>query len=158
MPARTYELRRQVLRPHQRVEEMGWLDLDDPDAEVVGAVMASGEMVGTGAVMPEPPPARGGLDPPPGVRTWRLRAMATRADARGGGVGRAVLDRLLDHVAGRGGGFVWCSARVPAVAFYERAGFVAVGEVFVVEGIGPHVHMWHVVDPSGTAPRGCEGR
>jgi hypothetical protein len=36
---------------------------------------------------------------------------------------------------------VWCTARVRARGFYERAGFVAVGGVLEIPRIGPHVLM-----------------
>ena len=72
---------------------------------------------------------------------WQVRAMAVAPGQRGRGVGRAVLDALLAHVDAAGGGTVWCNARVPAQAFYERAGFTVVGEPFDLPAIGPHVVM-----------------
>jgi len=44
-------------------------------------------------------------------------------------------------VSSRGGGLLWCNARVPAVAFYERAGFEVRGEPWDEPHIGPHVAM-----------------
>ncbi|MGO9911434.1 MAG: GNAT family N-acetyltransferase [Acidimicrobiales bacterium] len=146
-PARTFVLRQQVLRPHQRVEEMVLLGSGHPDAIVIGAtVAASGEVVGTAAVSPEVPPADFDAVLPPG-RRWRLRSMATRPDLRGTGIGAVVLDAAIEHIARLGGGVVWCSARTPALTFYERAGFATFGDVWVDELIGPHVMMWRTVPP-----------
>jgi len=75
--------------------------------------------------------------------------MATRPEGRGQGLGRAVLDALLAHVAEHGGGVVWCNARTAAVTLYRRAGFTVHGEEFVVPGIGPHLRMWRTVQPTG---------
>jgi GNAT superfamily N-acetyltransferase len=66
--------------------------------------------------------------------------MATRADARSQGYGRAVLDVLLAHAVAHGGVVVWCHARVGALEFYRRAGFGEVGELFD-DGFGPHRSM-----------------
>lgn len=140
----TFALRQQVLRPHQRVEEMSLAGAEHEDAIVMAAVTEDAEVVGTAAVTPETPPGSLGDVLPPG-RRWRLRAMATRADARGGGIGGCVLDAVLAHVAVRGGGAVWCSARIPARSFYERAGFRTFGEPWVEEKIGPHILMWRMV-------------
>jgi GNAT superfamily N-acetyltransferase len=148
---RTHRLRQQVLRPHQRVEDMGQISSRDPDGLVVGAaVVSSGEVVSTASLGPEEPP--GDLDAalPPG-RRWRLRGMATRPDLRGCGFGAAVLEVALGHVARLGGGVVWCSARVAATSFYERAGFRSFGDAWEAPPIGPHVHMWRTVEASTKA-------
>ncbi|MGO9198177.1 MAG: GNAT family N-acetyltransferase [Acidimicrobiales bacterium] len=144
-PERTFLLRQQVLRPHQRVDEMALLGSEHPDSVVIGAVVsASGEVVGTAAVAPEEPGAAMDDVLPPG-RRWRLRSMATRPDLRGSGIGAVVLAAAMQHVTEHGGGVVWCSARTPALSFYERAGFVTFGEEWVDPLIGPHVMMWRSV-------------
>lgn len=161
-PVRTYRLRREVLRPHQEVEEMSALGSEHEDALVVGAVLRStGEVVGTGGVAPEQPPAALAEARPHSVslpspapepeRWWRLRAMATAPGLRGSGVGAAVVDALLDHVARLGGGVVWCKARTPAVGFYGRAGFRSFGEPWTEPRVGPHVLMWRLVTAGESA-------
>ena len=65
--------------------------------------------------------------------------MATLPDVRGRGFATAVLDASVDHVAGEGGGELWCNARVPALGFYRRSGFEVEGDEFEIDGIGPHV-------------------
>ena len=74
--------------------------------------------------------------------------MATRHDLRGRGIGAAVLGRAVAHVAGHGGGLLWCNARLPAVPLYRRAGFFEVGEPWDDPEIGPHVVMWRLVAPT----------
>jgi predicted GNAT family N-acyltransferase len=72
--------------------------------------------------------------------------MATVESVRGRGMGRLVLDTLLEHVTRQGGGLVWCAARVGAAAFYQRAGFETRDAPFDLPGIGSHVHMWRTVE------------
>lgn len=129
--ADTADLRREVLRGGRPVPLPGD---DDPTAVHVGAY-DDDRLVGTGNVRPEPAPWA------PGVPAWRLRGMATAADRRGSGVGAAVLAALVEHCRAEGGGQLWCNARTPARRFYERAGFVTVGEPWVDPDIGPHVRM-----------------
>jgi GNAT superfamily N-acetyltransferase len=149
VPAATsYQLRQAVLRPHQRIDEVGDKVDDEPGTATFGATdRASGALVAVGTVFREPAPfdpaqagdPAGAGDP---AATWRLRWMATRHDVQGQGIGSMVLNAALDHVAAEGGDLLWCKARVGAIGFYERAGFSTWGDVWVVPGIGPHVVMW----------------
>jgi len=128
-------LRHRVLRPSQAFEEtvypgddlpgtihLGSFDGDRTGAGIVGIASLYREGRGDGA-------------------GWRLRGMATDPSVRGQGHGAAVLAACIDHVAASDGGELWCNARLPAVGFYERAGFDVVSEEFDVAGIGPHVVM-----------------
>jgi GNAT superfamily N-acetyltransferase len=71
--------------------------------------------------------------------------MAVDEARRGEGIGTAVLDAVVGHVAARGGGLLWCSARTPAVGFYRRADFAVRGEPWVDPVLGPHVAMHRMV-------------
>jgi ribosomal protein S18 acetylase RimI-like enzyme len=144
----TWPLRQEVLRPGRAVRDCVYPGEDDPRAAHGAALRTSvspgGDLtvVAVGVVMPEAPPWDGDIDD-----GWRLRGMATRSDSRGRGLGRQVLDLLIGHVASRGGGLVWCNARTPALGLYERAGFLARGDVFELPEIGPHLVMWRTVAP-----------
>jgi len=61
-------------------------------------------------------------------------------DWRSRGVGRALLQTLLDLAVRQGLPRVSLSAQIHALGFYERAGFHAVGELFIDAGI-PHRKM-----------------
>jgi GNAT superfamily N-acetyltransferase len=125
--AETRPLRQSVLRPHDTIEEVAEGEL--PEAFAVGGF--DGErLIAVGIVAPSGGPGR-----------WRVRGMATAAGERGRGVGREVLDALLEHARVSGGTCVWCNARVPARSFYERAGFRACSDVFELPAIGPHLVM-----------------
>lgn len=131
--AATFPLRQAVLRPHQSVAELAEEEQAYPGSGIYGVVDEVGDVVATGTVSP-----RDG---------WQVRAMAVAPDRQGQGIGSAVLAALLAHVRRRGGGRVWCNVRIPARGLYEQAGFVAVGDPFDVDHIGPHVVMTREVVP-----------
>jgi GNAT superfamily N-acetyltransferase len=125
--AQTRRLRQAVLRPSQTVEELA--THEQADAFAVG-VFDGEELVAVGMVGSEGEPGE-----------WRVRGMATAPHVRGRGAGAAVLRALVQHARAHGARRVWCTARIPAGSFYERAGFRRVSEEFEVPGIGPHVVM-----------------
>jgi ribosomal protein S18 acetylase RimI-like enzyme len=123
----TRALRQAVLRPHQSLAELATHETHD--AFAVGAFDGA-RLVGVGLV---------GRDGEPG--SWRVRGMATVAEARGRGAGTAVLAALLAHARAGGATRVWCTVRIPAQSLYERAGFRAVSDPYELPEIGPHVVM-----------------
>jgi predicted GNAT family N-acyltransferase len=138
--ADTIGLRQRVLRPHQTMAEMRYPHDDDPSTGHFAAVEGD-VIIGTVSVVPELP-----TDPLADVESWwRLRGMATAEGHRSQGVGSALVAAAMAHVAAEGGRGLWCNARLPAVAFYQRAGFVAVGEPWEEPGIGPHIVMWRTM-------------
>jgi GNAT superfamily N-acetyltransferase len=138
----TFALRQQVLRPHETVAQMALSGDDHPDAGHFAARAADGSVVGTATVRREAPPWA--ADAPD---AWRLRGMATAEGWRGYGIGGRILAAIVDHVSSRGGGLLWCNARVPAVAFYRRAGLETRGEEWDEPHIGPHVAMSVQIPP-----------
>lgn len=135
-PGLTYALRQRVLRPHQTIPEMV-ASVGDRTGEIAFAALHNGAVVGSAIVLPAPCPWR-----PEVCDAWRLRAMATEPELRGAGLGRRVLDAAVDYVRTQHGTLLWCTARVRACEFYERAGCTVHGDVYPVEHIGPHVKMW----------------
>ena len=72
--------------------------------------------------------------------TAQIGRMAVLLTARGLGAGRAMLDALLVEGRRRGYARARLSAQTHAMPFYERAGFVAIGETYDDAGI-PHRDM-----------------
>ena len=139
---RTLALRQSVLRPHLAGRDPYVLADDHlPTTLAFGAVTSDDRVIAVGRLTPEPPPFDAGR-----LRGWRLRGMATSAEIRGMGVGTAVLKALIAHVAGSGGGILWCNARIAALGLYERAGMQRWGEAWNDPEIGPHVVMWRKVE------------
>jgi GNAT superfamily N-acetyltransferase len=141
--AQTFPLRQRVLRPHDTVDELSFPDEDNADTAHVAAV-DHGTVIGAACVRRETVP----WTTAPSQTAWRLRGMATADGRRSQGIGAAVLNAVLEHVACHGGGLVWCNARLGAVAFYERGGFVTRGERWDDPTIGPHIAMQRLVEPA----------
>lgn len=139
-PFRARPLRRQVLRPNQPEEASDYPGDADYLAVHLG-VFHDGAVVAAGSLFPE--------------EGWRIRGMATLPEHRGEGLGRAVLEGLLEAAAARGGGRVWCNARTTVTDFYARFGFVPEGGEFEIEGIGPHLTVATEV-PSSVAAGGFD--
>lgn len=123
----TRALRRDVLRPGHTLEAVASREPDG--AHAVGAY-AGDELVAVGFVLPEGEPG-----------AWRIRGMATTPEARNRGAGSAVLATLIEHARGNGARRIWCNARTPALAFYERAGMRRASEEYDAPESGPHYVM-----------------
>jgi predicted GNAT family N-acyltransferase len=111
------------------VEEQGVpaeLELDQMDPVSVHALasQAAGEALGTGRLLPD----------------GRIGRMAVVRQARGTGVGTALLLALMRAARQRGHREVELFAQVSAQPFYRRFGFVAVGSQFDDAGIA-HIAM-----------------
>jgi ribosomal-protein-alanine N-acetyltransferase len=79
-------------------------------------------------------------------REGQLRQLAVDPDARGRGIGSALLAELLTEAARRDIRLVWCHARVKHEAFYARAGFEALGGEFPSGATGlPHRRMERIL-------------
>lgn len=73
--------------------------------------------------------------------------MAVLEAWRGRGVGSALLRRLLQLAAQQGLSRVTLSAQTHALGFYDRAGFVAIGEPFMDAGILHRKMVKDLTDP-----------
>lgn len=110
------------------VEEQGVpqeIELDEHDATSVHAVAFDGDAaIATGRLL---------LD-------GHIGRMAVLKRARGGGVGSAILKRLVAAAQARGDAEVVLSSQVHAMRFYSLHGFVAEGAEYMDAGI-PHKDM-----------------
>ncbi len=121
-------IRTEVFVDEQRIPaEMEW---DDADQGCIHAVAYNGFglPLATGRL----------LEHVPGVA--KIGRMAVRQTVRGSGVGRAVLDALLDVAREHGDREAVLHAQASAAGFYSRAGFSARGPAFDEAGI-PHIEM-----------------
>ena len=126
-------LRHEILRPGRPLEASSY-DVDaDPRTVHLAAYDDTGAVVGCVTLFPE------AYDDE--ELAWRLRGMATSPGVRGTGVGSALLRETVAVVTEAGAPLLWCNARESAEGFYARHGFVGVGELFDLPGIGPHRRM-----------------
>ncbi|MGH9126134.1 MAG: GNAT family N-acetyltransferase [Acidimicrobiales bacterium] len=145
----TYPLRQQVLRPHQRVDEVGFPGENDPGTAHFAAFDGGGRIVGIATALHQGPdgaiPAADPATAADLAGCWRLRGMAVDDDQRHLGIGAALLERVVDHVARHGATALWCNARLSAAGFYRAAGLAPCGDSWEEPGIGPHVKMWRPI-------------
>jgi len=132
------ELRRRVLR-----EPLG---LDWSEADLVGeeeqrhfGLHEGGTLVACLVICP----------PEHGI--VKLRQMAVEVAWQGRGVGRKLLDDVMDLLREEGVREVELHAREAAAGFYERLGFEREGDRFLEVGI-PHWKMMRKVEPRSGRP------
>jgi predicted GNAT family N-acyltransferase len=96
------------------------LERDEMDAVSDHAVaLVDGVVLGTGRLLPD----------------GTIGRMAVASEARGLGLGAAVLARLEERARERGLPSVELHAQVHATGFYTKAGYVPFGEVYLEAGI-----------------------
>ncbi len=106
------------------VEEQGVpveLELDGEDATAWHAAAFSddGKLIGTGRML----------------ESGKIGRMAVSQSTRGQGIGRGLLDALVAEARRLKFEEVSLGAQLAAVSFYENAGFMAYGDVFLDAGI-----------------------
>ena len=110
---------------------------DEPGTTHFGAFQAEDRQQPIGIVTLSREPMPGD----PAADDARLRGMAVAPAAQGAGVGRLLVQRCIDAAARQGAKRLWCNARVSAMGFYEKLGFVTHGDEFEIVPIGPHFVM-----------------
>ena len=130
----TLPLRQTVLRPGRPLAAARWPGDDAPATRHFGAFRDE-RLLGIASLF---------LATMPGqteVPAWQLRGMATAPEARGMGLGRALVSACVAYAREKGARLVWCNARTPAVGFYRKLGFEIVGGEFEIPDVGPHYRM-----------------
>ncbi|MYY06184.1 MULTISPECIES: GNAT family N-acetyltransferase [unclassified Streptomyces] len=135
--AACFQLRKDVFVGEQNVPEEIEYDAHDADAVHVIAVAADGTALGTGRLL-HGQAAAGHTGGDPAVGS--LGRLAVSKDARGLGVGAALVRAIEDAARDNGLAAVDLHAQTHALRFYERLGYVAYGPEFTDAGI-PHRAM-----------------
>lgn len=73
---------------------------------------------------------------------YQLRGMATLEAFQGFGAGKLMLQESFSILKELKINCLWCNARIIAVDFYKKQGFVTFGESFMVNYIGEHYVMY----------------
>ncbi|MFD4409957.1 GNAT family N-acetyltransferase [Streptomyces sp. NPDC058467] len=132
-----FAVRKDVFVAEQGVPEDIEYDAYDADALHVLAVRADGVPLGTGRLLHgEAAAAKTAGDATAGS----LGRLAVTREARGLGVGAALVGAIEDAARARGLAAVDLHAQTRALGFYERLGYVAYGAEFPDAGI-PHRAM-----------------
>jgi predicted GNAT family N-acyltransferase len=72
---------------------------------------------------------------------FQLRGMATLPSHRGQGLSSALLKTAFPLIEKNHVKLLWCNARENATGFYENVGFIKTGNIFEIDGVGPHILM-----------------
>ncbi|MGC4948387.1 GNAT family N-acetyltransferase [Streptomyces sp. DT224] len=135
--AACFQVRKEVFVGEQNVPEEIEYDAHDADALHVVAVAADGTALGTGRLLHGPAAAaHTGADATAGS----LGRLAVRKEARGLGVGAALVRAIEDAARDHGLTAVDLHAQTHALRFYERLGYEPYGPEFMDAGI-PHRAM-----------------
>jgi len=138
----TLEVRHPVLRPGRDRAAAVFACDGEAGTRHFGSYAATGRLVGVVTVHPAGwvrPPAVAEAEVEAGA--WQLRGMATLPEVRGQGHGVGLVKAAEAWVRSLGAGLCWCNARVSAMGFYEKLGWVVVGEEFEIATVGPHFRM-----------------
>lgn len=134
-PEQTWPLRKQVLRPMQRLEELDYVGDRTATTKHFGIEDQTGNIVGVASVylesMPNTPTEKA-------QSGWRLRGMATAPLLRRKGGGSMLLQAACQWIRDQGAAYLWCNARQSAYGFYSRHGFESLGAEFEIPGLGIH--------------------
>lgn len=76
------------------------------------------------------------------VNQYRLRAMATNQDFRKLGAGRLIVRYAETKLLQTDCNMLWCKGRTNVVEYYNKLGFIAIGDVFDYPPIGPHIVLY----------------
>ena len=128
-------VRRAVFVKEQGIDESEEWDDDDARSHHVILRSKAGLVIGTGRLIPPAADAASGHE-----QVGKIGRMAVIKSCRSTGVGQRLLTALLDEAKHRQMTHIRISAQVAAKALYERAGFVAEGDVYDEVGI-PHQAM-----------------
>jgi predicted GNAT family N-acyltransferase len=122
--AQARAVRQTVFVEEQRVPPELEMDSHDAESRHVLACDAEGRAIGTGRLLPD----------------GHIGRMAVLAEWRGRGVGRALLERLLEEAKRMGMAPLALNAQISAIGFYRRFGFAEDGPEFIEAGL-PHQTM-----------------
>ncbi len=139
----TYPLRLLVLRPGGTEEDVQWAN-DRLEAGFHLAAQIGEHRIAIASFYPEKHPDLLGW------KQYRLRGMATHPEFQGQGAGSRLMRFAVEHLIALNADRLWCNARIAAVPFYERLGFVREGPEFDIPGIGAHFMMHRAIGPGAT--------
>lgn len=135
------DLRTRILRPGQPVEICHYAEDNLTTTFHLGAIVTqpdgSHRIAANGTfiqhVHPQFPTAK---------NPYRLRGMATDTEFQGQGFGSTILQQAEMILKSLNCDLLWFNAREKAFHFYERNGYLTIGDMFDIPGAGPHKVMY----------------
>lgn len=141
MALQTIDLRTRILRPGQPVEICHYAEDNLSSTFHLGAfvTLENGERVigANGTYMKDVNKFF-----PDAKNPYRLRGMATDHPYRGIGLGSQIVQQGEMLLKVMNCDLLWFNARESAFSFYEKNGFLMIGDMFDIPGAGPHKVMY----------------
>jgi GNAT superfamily N-acetyltransferase len=139
-------IRQKVLRPHQSLEECQFPEDMNPRGFHLGLFLRdsmNSHLISIASFHPQlvPTSLQESLPIPP-YQPYRLRGMATLPEYSGRGYGAFLVKAGEEKLKEKSCDFLWFNAREKAFRFYSRLKFNFFGELFDIEGVGPHKIMY----------------
>jgi len=75
-------------------------------------------------------------------KQFQLRGMATKENYQGKGFGKMLITKSEELLKEKEVIIVWCNARIVALDFYKKQGFIIIGKEFDIPQIGGHFVMY----------------
>jgi ribosomal protein S18 acetylase RimI-like enzyme len=117
-PELTWRLRRDVLYPAKKLFEM---ELEQDTYGTHFGAFNNVKLVGVVSLFQK------GTD-------FQFRKLAVDPSLQKTGVGKNLVQYITEYAQENGGTRIWCNARVTAIGFYLKAGFVQTGQLFSKNG------------------------
>lgn len=133
----TYPIRQQVLVPTHELKKAKFEHDDDEDISFHLGAFTDSQLVSVASFFYERNPLFSDL------HQYQLRGMATLAEFQGQGLSSELLTTAFPIIKQNFCTLLWCNARVSAVGYYEKVGFLKFNnDIFEIDDIGPHVLMY----------------
>ena len=117
-PELTWRLRQEVLYPAQKLYEM---ELNEDQEGIHFGAFTDNKLVGIISLFRSD-------------KSFQFRKLAVSPEYQKMGIGNALLQRVEEFAESEGGTLIWCNARVSAIGFYMKAGYVHTGKLFSKNG------------------------
>jgi len=132
----TYKVRKEVLRKNIDLPYTFAGDLDKDTFHL--GLFLNNQLIGVVSFMKFTNPDIKG-------NQYQLRGMATLQEFQGRGYGNELIQFGLNILKEKQMDYVWCNARIIAVKFYQKCGFLIIGKQFEISKIGEHFVMFKKV-------------
>lgn len=117
-PELTWRLRQEILYPESKLNEMA---MEEDNHGYHFGAFKDNKIVAVVSLFQK------GAD-------FQFRKFAVATDLQGTGIGKTMLQHIIDFANTGGATRIWCNARDTAIAFYVKYGFMQTGTLFSKNG------------------------
>ena len=135
LASETVNIRHQVLRVGKLLESC-LFDNDDLNTTVHFGIFKSNVLHGVVSIFAQQNPIFESSS------QFQMRGMAILPDIQGQGFGQLLLKFAENHQKSLKKSFIWFNARITAMMFYKKMGYLLHGEPFDIPNVGLHVLMY----------------